>query len=86
MFIHLRERETEHEKGREGREREGDTESKTGPRLCAVRTEPNTGLELTNREIVTWAQVRRLTNWATHAPPKAPIFKYYHENKTAWIN
>ena len=34
---------------RGGAEREGDTE----PRLRAVSTEPNTGLELTDREIVT---------------------------------
>ena len=34
-------------------EREGDTESEAGSRLGAVRTEPNGGLELTDREIVT---------------------------------
>ena len=33
-------------------EREGDTESKAGFRLHAVSTEPDAGLELTNREIV----------------------------------
>ena len=37
----------------EGAEREGDTESKADPRLPAVRTEPDAGLELRNREIVT---------------------------------
>ena len=36
-----------------GVEREGDTESKGGSRLRAVNTEPDVGLELTNREIVT---------------------------------
>ena len=35
------------------REREGDTESKAGSRLWAVRTEPDAGLELTNLEIMT---------------------------------
>ena len=35
-----------------GKEREGDTESKAGSRLCAVRTEPNVGFELMNREIM----------------------------------
>ena len=35
------------------REREGDTESKTGTRLQAVSTEPITGLELMNCEIMT---------------------------------
>ena len=36
-----------------GAEREGDTESEAGARLPAVSTEPNAGLELTNREIMT---------------------------------
>ena len=34
-------------------EREGDTESEAASRLRAVSTEPNAGLELTDREIVT---------------------------------
>ena len=46
-------RETEHERGR-GIEREGDTESETGSRLRAISPEPDAGLELTDREIVTW--------------------------------
>ena len=36
-----------------GAEREGDTESEAGSRLRAVGTEPDTELELTDREIVT---------------------------------
>ena len=56
-----KERETECERGR-GREREGDTESKAGSRLRAISTEPNAGLELTSREIVTGVEVGRLTN------------------------
>ena len=36
-----------------GAEREGDTESETGSRLRAVRTEHDVGLELTDREIAT---------------------------------
>ena len=36
-----------------GAEREGDTESEVGSRLRAVSTEPDAGLRLTNREIVT---------------------------------
>ena len=39
-------------RGRE-REREGDTESEAGPRLRAVSTEPDAGLELMNPEIMT---------------------------------
>ena len=38
---------------RGGAEREGDTESKAGSRLRAVNTEPDVGLELTDREIMT---------------------------------
>ena len=59
---------------RGGAEREGDTESETGSRLWAVSTEPDTGLELTDREIMTWAEVGRLTDQATQAPP-AKILK-----------
>ena len=49
-----RERETEHKQGR-GRERERGrhTESKTDFRLRAVSTEPDAGLDVTDREIVT---------------------------------
>ena len=35
------------------REREGDTESKAGSWVPAVSTEPDAGLELLDREIVT---------------------------------
>ena len=49
-------------------EREGDTESEAGSRLWAVSTEPDAGLELTNCEIVTWAEVWRPTDWATQVP------------------
>ena len=35
---------------RGGAEREGDTESEAGSRLRTVSTEPNAGLETTNRE------------------------------------
>ena len=36
-----------------GAEREGDTESEAGSRLRAISPEPDTGLEPTDREIVT---------------------------------
>ena len=36
-----------------GAEREGDTESKTGPRLRAISTEPDAGLEVMDCEIMT---------------------------------
>ena len=34
-------------------EREGDTESEAGSRLRAVSTEPDVGLKLMNREVMT---------------------------------
>ena len=37
-----------------GAEREGYTESETGSRLRAISPEPDAGLELTDRGIVTW--------------------------------
>ena len=52
MFIFERERETQR-MSRGGAEREGDTETEVGSRLCTVSTEPNTGLEPTNGEIMT---------------------------------
>ena len=50
MFIYFSERQST---SRGGAEREGDTESEAGCRLLAVSTEPDAGLEPTNREIVT---------------------------------
>ena len=38
---------------RRGSEREGDTESETGSGVRAVSTEPDRGLELMDREIMT---------------------------------
>ena len=46
-------------------QREGDTESEAGSRVWAVSTESDMGLEPTNHEIVTWAKVGHLTDWAT---------------------
>ena len=56
-----------------GAEREGDTESEAGSSLRAISPEPDAGLELaglelTDREIVTWVKVRCSTDWATQAP------------------
>ena len=65
MFIYFWDRERQGMSGG-GAEGEGDTESETGSRLWAVSTEPDAGLELTDREIMTWAEVGCLTNWATH--------------------
>ena len=61
-----------------GAEREGDTESETGSRLWAISPEPNAGLELTDREIVTWVKLGHLTDWATQAPLK--LFLCYSQS------
>ena len=53
FFIYLWDRERQSMNGG-GAEREGDTESETGSRLRAISPEPDAGLELTDREIVTW--------------------------------
>ena len=66
MFISFGERERECEGGEA--EREGDTESKAASRLWTDSTEPDMGLELTSHEIMTWAQVGCLTDWATQTP------------------
>ena len=68
-----------------GAEREGDTESETGSSIWAISQEPDAGLELTaltDREIMTWAEVGRLTNWATQAPLCAYIF---NACKSYWL-
>ena len=73
LFLRERERErqtdTEHKWGR-GREREGDAESEIGCKLWAVNTEPDAGLEPTNREIMTLNQLSH---------PSAPMFIYFWE-------
>ena len=67
MFIYFWDRERQSMNGG-GAEREGNTESEAGSRLWAISPGPDAGLELTDREIVTWAEVGRLTDWATQAP------------------
>ena len=61
---------------RGGAETEGDTESETGSRLWAVSTEPDMALELMNCEIMTWAEVGCLTNWATQEPLKYIFYSF----------
>ena len=53
---------------RGGAEREGDRIHEAGPRLWAVSTEPDSGLEPMNHKIMTWARVGGLTDWATQVP------------------
>ena len=73
VFTYCWERERQ-STSRGGAEREGDTESEAGSRLWAVSTEPDAGLEPRNHEIMTWADVRSLTDWATQAPLIATLF------------
>ena len=74
MFIYFWDRGRQSASGG-GAEREGDTESETGSRLWAVSTDPDARLEPMNREIVTWAKVRRLADWATQVPQVVIFFK-----------
>ena len=75
MFIHFWETERQNTSGAGGRaEGKEDTESEAGSRLRAVSTEPDAGLEFTDREIMTWAEVGGLTDWATQAPPNFGFF------------
>ena len=73
MFIYFWERQRQNVSGL-GAEREGDTETEAGSRLWAVSTEPNAGLKLTDRKIMTWAEVGCLTDWATQVPRMGLIF------------
>ena len=59
---------------RGGAEKEGDTEPEAGSRFWAVSTEPEAGLEPTDHELMTWAEIRCLTNWATQA--SQPVQNY----------
>ena len=65
-----------------GSDREGDTESEIGSRLWAVSTEPNAGLELMDREIMTWAEVGRSTDSATQAPLYTVLKLILSQNNT----
>ena len=64
LFIYFEsERKHKLERGRERWERE-----RTPSRPRTVSVGPDAGLELTNYEITTWAQVGRSTAWATQVP------------------
>ena len=69
-----------------GAEGEGDMESQAGSRLWAVSTEPDVGLKLTNREIMTWAEVTHLTDWATQAPRKSILKSFIVFSNKIGIN
>ena len=87
-FIYFWERETEHEWGE--RQRDGDTKSETGSRLWAVSTEPYMGHQPMNFEIMNWAEVACLTNWATQAPPGVGFLNWIfwvpiNETNSSWF-
>ena len=67
VFIYFWERQRHNVSG-VGAEREGGTKPEAGSRLRAFSMEPDAGLEPTNREIMTWAEVGRSTDWATQVP------------------
>ena len=77
MFIYFWDRERQ-SMNEGGSEREGDTESEAGSRLWAISPEPNAGLELMDCEIMTWAEVSRLTDWATQASPNHHSIVYHY--------
>ena len=56
-----------------GAEREGDTESETGSRLWAISPEPDAGLELPDREIVTWLKSEAQPT----VPPRRPCCRVW---------
>ena len=67
FILRDRERERDHTPAGEGqRERERE---KIPSRLRAVSTEPDAGLKLTKCEIMTWAEVGRLTDGAIPGAP-----------------
>ena len=79
VYLFLREREREREKeteSRGGTEREGDTESEADPRLHVGNTYPDVGLEIMNREIMTWAEVGCLTDWASQVSRNGSLNVY----------
>ena len=67
----MRERKHMHKQGR-GREREGERESQAGCTSWAQM--PNRGLDPTNREIMTWVEIK---NWMLNQPtePRHPIWE-----------
>ena len=73
----ISERERDRARVGEG-QRERETQNpKQAPGSWAVSTEPDVGLKLKNREIMTWAQVGRSTDWATPAPR---IYHFLNQN------
>ena len=65
VYLFLRQRETEHEWGKVREKETQNLKQSPGSQLSAQNL---AGLELTDREIMTWAEVGGLAEWATQAP------------------
>ena len=66
------ERERERERERESSEGEAEREEEKNPKQAShYQCEPDEGLELTNHEIMTWAE----TDWATQVPQRLYFLK-----------
>ena len=78
MFISFWEKERQSMSGG-GLQREGDTESEAGSRLWAG--EPDMGLKPMNHEIMNWAEVGYLTDWATQVPHR---YIFFYNNYILW--
>ena len=76
VYLFFRERERQ-SVSRRGAERQGNTESQVGSRLWAVSTEPDAGVTFPDREIMTWAKVGCLTDWAMQVPPWQTFFNLF---------
>ena len=73
--------------GEKQRERETrNPKQAPGSRLQAVSAEPDAGLEPTNCKSMTWAEVRRLTDWAIHAPFKILFLSNLYTQHGAWTH
>ena len=75
MFIYFWERERERQSAsKEGAEREREIQNPKQAPGSALSAEPNTELKPTSHEIMSWAEVGRLTDWATQATHDILIF------------
>ena len=77
-FIYFWETERNRARAREGQR--GRTGLEAGSRLWAVSTEPDAGLQPTNREIMIWVEVWGSTDWATQAPQHLSFFYFTKQN------
>ena len=69
-------------------QKEKETKSKADSRLWAVSIEPDVGPEPMSREIMTWAKLRSLTDWATLVPLNRHILNdnYYFTKWFVFLN